>query len=676
MAKKTITPAYNPEFDQLCINTLRTLAMDAVQKAKSGHPGMPMGAAPMAYVLWTRFLKHNPVNPQWHNRDRFILSAGHGCMLLYSLLHLTGYDVSMDDLKNFRQWGSKTPGHPESHLTPGVETTTGPLGQGFANGVGMAMAAKYLAARYNKDNVQILSHKIYAIVGDGDLMEGVSAEAASLAGHLRLGNIIYLYDDNHISIDGSTDLAFTEDVVKRFEGYHWHVRTVEDGNDLETIHHAIDEAIEETDRPSLIKIRTHIGFGSPNKQDTAEAHGSPLGEEEVKLTKQKLGWDPEKQFFIPPEVLTHFRKAANLGNKWEQMWKTLLNEYKKDNAELAAELENVWKGDFGNAWKEAIPKFGPEAGAMATREASGKVLTAIVPHLPTLIGGSADLTPSNNTNVKGMNDFQAGSYTGRYLRFGVREHAMGSIMNGIALTTGMIPYGGTFLLFYDYMRPPVRLAAIMGIRPIYVYTHDSIGLGEDGPTHQPIEQLFGLRSVPNMTVIRPADGNEVGVAWRIAIEHKGGPVALILTRQKLPLIDRTKYAPVEHLAGGAYTLAENSPTPEIILIGTGSEVQLVIGAYEQLIASGTKARVVNMPSWELFEKQPKEYRDRVFPPYIKRRLAVEAGSPMGWDKYAGQGGAVIGINKFGASAPGDVVLKEYGFTVENVVARAKELLQS
>ncbi|MEK7670466.1 MAG: transketolase, partial [Bacteroidota bacterium] len=429
------------------------------------------------------------------------------------LLHLTGYDVSIADLMNFRQWGSKTPGHPESHLTPGVETTTGPLGQGFANGVGMAMAAKYLAARYNKDNVQILSHKIYAIVGDGDLMEGVSAEAASLAGHLRLGNIIYLYDDNHISIDGSTELAFTEDVVKRFEGYHWHVRTVEDGNDLETIHHAIDEAIEETDRPSLIKIRTHIGFGSPNKQDTAEAHGSPLGEEEVKLAKQKLGWDPEKQFFIPPEVLTHFRKAATLGNKWEQMWKTLLNEYKKDHAELTVELENIWKGDFGNAWKEAIPKFGPEAGAMATREASGKVLTAIVPHLPTLIGGSADLTPSNNTNVKGMNDFQAGSYTGRYLRFGVREHAMGSIMNGIALTTGMIPYGGTFLLFYDYMRPPVRLAAIMGIRPIYVYTHDSIGLGEDGPTHQPIEQLFGLRSVPNMTVIRPADGNEVGVAW-------------------------------------------------------------------------------------------------------------------------------------------------------------------
>jgi transketolase len=677
MAKKiSAATSSNPELDQLCINTLRALAMDAVQKAKSGHPGMPMGAAPMAYVLWTRFLKHNPANPQWPNRDRFILSAGHGCMLLYSLLHLTGYDLTLDDIKNFRQWGSKTPGHPEFHLTSGVETTTGPLGQGFANGVGMAIANRYLAARYNRENYQIINYKIFGIVSDGDLMEGVASEAASLAGHLRLGNIIYLYDDNRISIDGSTDLAFTEDVVKRFEGYHWHVRTVDDGNDLELIDTAIREAIEETDRPSLIKIRTHIGFGSPNKQDTAEAHGSPLGEEEVKLAKQKLGWDPEKQFFIPAEALTHFRRSAKLGDKWEQLWKTLFDNYKKDFPELAAELVNVWKGNLGTSWKQALPAFAPNSPPMATREASGMVLNAIAPHLPTLVGGSADLTPSNNTYLKGLGDFQAGNYTGRNLRFGVREHAMGSILNGMALTTGMIPYGGTFLVFYDYMRPPVRLAAVMGIRPILVYTHDSIGLGEDGPTHQPVEQLSGLRSVPNITVIRPADGNEVSVAWKVAIEHQGGPVAIILTRQKIPVIDRTKYAPAGGLELGAYILAENSPAPQIILIGTGSEVQLVIAAYEQLVKSGVFARVVSMPSWELFERQPKEYRDKVLPPFIKKRLAVEAAFPVGWSKYVGPSGAVIGVTKFGASAPGEIIMREYGFSVENVLQKAKEVLEA
>ena len=660
--------------DQVCINTIRTLAMDAVQKAKSGHPGMPMGAAPMAYVLWSKHLRHSPTNPKWSNRDRFILSAGHGCMLLYSLLHLTGYDLTLDDIKNFRQWGSKTPGHPESHLTKGVETTTGPLGQGFSNGVGMAIAQKYLATRYNRPDAEIINYHIYAICGDGDLMEGVTSEAASLAGHLRLGNIIYLYDDNHISIDGSTDLSFSEDVAKRFEAYHWHVQTVADGNDLEAIDHAIKAAQDETERPSLIKVRTHIGFGSPNKQDTAEAHGSPLGEEEIKLTKQKLGWDPEKQFYIPDEVLKHFRKSVELGKKWKQLWAIRCQEHKKHHPELAAEWERIRNNDFGDEWKKAIPVFGAEAGAMATREASGKVLSAIVPLLPTMIGGSADLTPSNNTFVKGMENFEAGKFTARYMRYGVREHAMGSILNGLALTDGIIPYSGTFLVFSDYMRPPVRLAAIMGVRPIYVYTHDSIGLGEDGPTHQPVEHFAALRAIHNLTLIRPADANETSVAWWVAIEHKGGPVALALTRQKVPIIDRAKYASAERLAKGAYILAQNSNKPNIILVGSGSEVQFVIGAYEKLASENVPARVVSMPSWELFEEQPKEYRDSVFTPSVKKRLVVEAGSSMGWEKYAGDGGSIIGINRFGASAPWEIIYKEFGFTVENVLARARTLL--
>ncbi|HWP81727.1 MAG TPA: transketolase [Bacteroidota bacterium] len=660
--------------DQLCINTIRTLSIDAVQKAKSGHPGMPMGAAPMAYVLWTRYLKHNPANPKWHNRDRFVLSAGHGCMLLYSLLHLTGYDLSLDEIKNFRQWGSKTPGHPESHLTPGVETTTGPLGQGFANGVGMAIAQKYLAARYNKPGFNVVDYRIYAIVSDGDLMEGVASEAASLAGHLKLDNLIYLYDDNKISIDGSTDLAFTEDRGKRFEAYGWHVQKVEDGNDIDAIDKAIEQAISTPGKPHLIQVRTHIGYGSPNKQDTADAHGSPLGEEEVKLTKNNLGWDPEKHFYIPEDVLKHFRTAIEKGKMAESKWNSLFAEYKKELPDLAAELERARHGDFGEEWKRALPSFGAETGAMATREASGKVLAAIVPHLPTLIGGSADLTPSNNTFVKGMGEFQPGNYGGRYLRFGVREHAMGSIMNGIALTDGMIPYGGTFLLFSEYMRPPIRLASIMHVRPIFVYTHDSIGLGEDGPTHQPIEQLAALRTIPNITVIRPADANEVSIAWKVAIEHRGGPVLLALTRQKVPTIDRTRYAKADGLEKGAYVLAENSTQPEIILIGTGSEVQHVIAAYEQLTKENVKARVVSMPSWELFERQPKEYREHVFQPSVKKRLAVEAAVPMGWCKYVGDYGEVIGITKFGASAPFEILMKEYGFTTQNILTKARELL--
>jgi transketolase len=648
--------------------------MDAVQQAKSGHPGMPMGAAPMAYVLWTRHLKHSPSNPKWFNRDRFVLSAGHGCMLLYSLLHLTGYDLSLDEIKNFRQWGSKTPGHPEYGHTPGVETTTGPLGQGFANGVGMAIAQRYLAARYNQPNFDIINYSVYGIVSDGDLMEGVASEAASLAGHLKLGNLIYLYDDNEISIDGSTDLAFTEDVQKRFEAYGWHVTSVEDGNDLS----ALDEAIraardDEAERPSLIRVKTHIGFGSPHKQDTAEAHGSPLGEEEVKLSKQRLGWDPEKQFFIPDDAIKNFRKAHDQGKKWESLWHTMFDRYDKHHTDIAKELKNMLARNYGDEWKKAIPTFGADA-AMATREASGKVLDAIAPHLPTLVGGSADLTPSNNTFVKGLGEFQYGSYAGSYFRFGVREHAMGSILNGLALTDGMIPYAGTFMLFSEYMRPPIRLAAIMGIRPIYVYTHDSIGLGEDGPTHQPVEQLASLRSIPNITVIRPADAGEVAVAWRVAIEHTTGPVVLALTRQKIPVIDRTKFATAENLTKGAYVLAEYGSVPEILLIGTGSEVQHVIGAYEQLMKEQITVRVVSMPSWELFERQPKEYRDKVLPPSAKCRLAVEAGSPMGWHKYVGDGGAIIGITTFGHSAPVDVVMKNYGFSVENVVKRAKELL--
>ncbi len=635
---------------------------------------MPMGSAAMAYVLWTRFLNHNPANPHWHNRDRFVLSAGHGSMLLYSLLHLTGYDLSLDDLKNFRQFGSKTPGHPEFHLTAGVETTTGPLGQGFANGIGMAIAEKYMAARYNRPNFDVVNYFVYGIAGDGDLMEGVSSEAASLAGHLKLGNIIYLYDDNHISIDGTTDFAFTEDRVKRFESYGWHVESVADGNDLEVIDKAIRAAQNEKDRPSLIAVRTHIGFGSPNKHDTGEVHGTPLGDEEVKLTKKAYGWDPEKFFYIPQEALNHFRVALASGKAKEEKWRTHFAEYTKAHTELATELENVREGKFGDEWKKALPVFGPEVGSIATREASGKVLNAIAPHLPTLIGGSADLRPSNNTYLKNCGEFQPGSYDGRNFHFGVREHAMGSVLNGMTLTDGIIPFGGTFLIFSEYMRPPIRLAAIMGIRPIYVFTHDSIGLGEDGPTHQPIEQLASLRTIPNMTLLRPADPNETAEAWKYAIEHPSGPVAIALTRQKVPTIDRTKYAAAKNFSKGAYILAESSTKPDIILIGTGSEVQFVVGAYEQLAKNGIAARVVSMPSWELFERQTKEYRESVFTPSIKKRLAVEAGVPMGWHKYVGDAGAIVGITKFGASAPYEVLYKEYGFTVENVLKKAKEIL--
>jgi len=660
--------------DLLCINTIRTLAMDAVQKANSGHPGMPMGAAPMAYILWTKFLKHNPRNPKWPNRDRFVLSAGHGCMLLYSLLHLSGYDMSLDDIKQFRQWGGKTPGHPEAILAHGIETTTGPLGQGFSNGVGLAIGEKFLAARYNRPNFTIIDYFVYSIVTDGDLMEGVSSEAASIAAHLKLGNLIYLYDDNHISIEGSTDLAFTEDAGRRFEAYGWHVQTIGDGNDLEGIENAIREARDVKDRPSLIKVRTHIAYGSPNKQDTHGAHGAPLGEEEVRLTKQNFGWDPDKQFYIPQEAMQHFRKAAKDGERAEQQWQKLYQEYCNVHPDLASEWGSCREKKFAEEWRRVLPVFPPDK-PMATREASGKVLNAIAPHLPTLMGGSADLAPSTNTMLKGFGSFQANNYAGRNLHFGVREHAMGGILNGLAHTGGLIPYGATFLIFSDYMRPTIRLAALMGTRPIYVFTHDSIGLGEDGPTHQPIEQLASLRAIPNLTLLRPADANEVTEAWRFAIDHRGGPVALVLTRQKLPVFDRTKYAAANNLVKGAYVLADTEgKLPELIILATGSEVHLALGAYEQLKKEGVAIRVVSMPSWELFEQQSKEYQEAVLPKQVTKRLSVEAGSPFGWHKYVGAQGEIIGINRFGASALGDVVLKKYGFSVENILARARALL--
>ena len=662
------------QLDQLCINTIRFLAVDGVQKANSGHPGMPMGAAPMAYVLWTRFMRYDPLKPGWPNRDRFVLSAGHGSMLLYSLLHLTGYDVPLSELQQFRQWGSKTPGHPEYRLADGIETTTGPLGQGFGTGVGMAVAEKYLAAHFNRPGHEILNYKIYGIVSDGDLMEGVASEAASLAGHLGLNNIIYFYDDNHISIEGSTHLAFTEDRATRFEAYGWFVQKLADGNDMEAIDGAIRAAQAEKERPSIIMIRTHIGYGSPNKQDTAEAHGSPLGEEEVKLTKQNLGWPLEPKFYIPEEALAHFRKAIERGEKAEAEWQTRLAEYRKAHPALAAEWDRFVKGEVPEGWTAKLPTFSSAEKPMATRQASGKVLNAISPILPTLLGGSADLAPSTNTLIKGEGDFSRGNYGARNFHFGVREHGMGAIINGMALS-GLIPYGATFFIFSDYLRPTLRLAALMEVHSIFVFTHDSIFLGEDGPTHQPIEQLPALRAIPNLSVIRPADANETVVAWRVAIERRGGPVALCLTRQALPIIDRSKYGAAESLAKGAYVLADaNGKTPEIILIASGSEVAPALEAHEKLTGEGVAARLVSMPSWDLFEKQPQSYRDEVLLPDVTARLAIEAASPFGWERYVGTKGDVIGMKRFGASAPAKVLAEKFGFTAANIVRRAHELL--
>jgi transketolase len=677
--------------EQLCINTIRMLSVDAVEKAKSGHPGAPMGLAPTAYLLWTRFMQYNPRNPSWPDRDHFVLSAGHGSMLLYSMLHLTGYDVSLDDIKQFRQWGSRTPGHPERELTPGVETTTGPLGQGFGNGVGMAIAEAYLAARYNRPGFEIVNHFTYGIVSDGDLMEGVAAEAASLAGHLKLGKLIYVYDNNHISLAASTDLTFTEDCAKRFEAYGWHAQTVKDGNDLDAIDHALRAAQAETARPSLILARTHIGYGSPGKQDTFEAHGSPLGEKEVKLTKEKLGWPAEAPFLIPEEALGYFREAIKRGEKAEASWQERFSAYARQFPDLARELEQALRGGLPDGWDREIPDFPTDAKGLATRAASGKILNAIAPKLPSLIGGSADLNPSTFTVLQKLGDFEnpqgdfassqgsAGggfSYAGRNLHFGVREHGMGASLNGMAAHGGIIPFGSTFLIFSDYLRPSIRLAALMELGVIYVFTHDSIGLGEDGPTHQPIEQLAALRAIPRLVVIRPGDANETAVAWRVAIETRNRPVALVLTRQNVPTLDRAQFAAADGLRRGAYVLADApNGKPDIVMIGTGSELHLVASARQKLLEQNIQARIVSMPSWELFDAQPQDYRDSVLPKSVKPRLAVEAALPQGWHRYVGDSGNVIGIERFGASAPGNVVMEKFGFTANHVAEGALALLK-
>jgi len=648
------------------INTLRFLSADAVQQANSGHPGLPMGAAAMAYTIWTRHLRHNPRNPQWPGRDRFILSGGHGSMLLYSLLHLTGYDLPLEEIKHFRQFGSKTPGHPEHGLTPGVETTTGPLGQGFATGVGMAIAATHLAATFNKPGHEIIQSYIYGIVTDGDLMEGVSSEAASLAGHLRLGRLIYLYDDNHVSIDGSTELAFTEDRAARFEAYGWHVQKVADGNDVEAIDAAI-RAAKADPRPSFIAVRTIIGFGAPKKQGTSKAHGEPLGDEELSAAKQNLGWPLEPRFLIPGEVMEFYRDAVERGRELETDWKMRLDAYKQIYPALGGELERRLSGQLPVGWDQNLPMFPVDAKGMATRVSSGKVLNALALTLPELIGGSADLTPSNNTLFEQAGDFQPDNPTGRYLRFGVREHGMGAALNGLNLFGGVIAYGGTFLIFSDYMKPAIRIAAISQAPSIFVFTHDSIGLGEDGPTHQPIEQLAGLRAVPHLTVIRPADANEVAQAWKIAIASRNKPTALALTRQNLPTLEGTANG---MLAKGAYVLKDFGQ-PELILMASGSEVSLILEAAQKLADEGHGVRVVSFPSWDLFEGQDESYRESVLPKNITARLAVEAAATLGWDRYAS---SILGIDHFGASAPYKVIFENFGFTVENVVSRAKALL--
>ena len=689
---KSESPAIcaSAEMDNLCINTIRFLSVDAVEKANSGHPGLPMGAAPMAYVLWTRFLKHSPANPAWENRDRFVLSAGHGSILLYSLLHLTGYDLPLEQLKSFRQWGSKTPGHPERGITPGVETTTGPLGQGFANSVGMAIAEDYLAARYNRPGHPIVNHYTYTLVGDGDLMEGVASEAASLAGHLKLGKLICLYDDNQITLSAGTNITFTENRALRFEAYGWHTQTVENGNDLAAIDRALRAAQAEKERPSLILVRTHIGYGAPNKEDTFKAHGSPLGEKEVELTKQALGWPLDPTFIIRDKALAHFRRVVKDGKKAEAEWNAKFSKYRKAFPGLAGEFQREMVGQLPKSWDAGIPTFPADAKGMATRVASGKVLNTIDKRLPTLIGGSADLDPSTHTALKAMGDFEnpsdeagnlqgsAGggwSHAGRNLHFGVREHAMGSIANGLAVHGGIIPFTATFLIFSDYMRPAIRLAALMEQRVIFVFTHDSIALGEDGPTHQPVEQIASLRAIPQLIVIRPCDANETAMAWRVAIETRNRPFALILTRQDLPTLDRTRFAGAEGLRCGAYVLSD-APRgkPDVILIGTGSEVSLIVAAGKKLADGKVKVRIVSMPSWELFDAQPRRYRESVLPPSVGGRLAVEAGSTQGWHKYVSDKGDVIGVDRFGASAPGEVVMREYGFTVKNVCKRAMELI--
>ncbi|HEX9150234.1 MAG TPA: transketolase [Thermoanaerobaculia bacterium] len=660
--------------DELCVDTIRTLAIDAVQKANSGHPGLPLGAAPMAYVLWSRHLKHNPRDPGWPDRDRFVLSAGHGCMLWYCLLHLTGYDLTMDDLKAFRQWGSRTPGHPEYRVTPGVEATTGPLGQGTANAVGMAMAERYLADRFNRPGHEVVNHRTYALVSDGDLMEGISNEASSLAGHLGLGKLTFLYDSNHVSLDGPTSLTFTEDVGKRYEAYGWQVLRVEDGNtDLDAIDRALSQADAETRRPTLILVKTTIGYGSPHKAGTSEAHGSPLGPDEVVATKKALGWEHEEPFFVPGDALAHFRGAVERGNRAQGEWSGRFDTWAKAFPDLAEEWRRALAGEPPPGWDADLPKW--KAGEKeATRVAAGKALNAIAARVPWVFGGDADLSVSTNTKLKVEADFDGQTGEGRNIHFGVREHAMAGIANGMAYHGGIRPFVATFFCFSDYMRPSVRISALSELPVIFVWTHDSIGLGEDGPTHQAVEHLMSLRAMPHFTVIRPADPNEASEAWRVAIEHRDGPVGLVLSRQKLPVIDPAKYAAPAGLARGAYVLAEAGGAPRLILIATGSEVSLALEAREKLEAEGIATRVVSMPSWELFERQDSGYRDRVLPAAVTARLSIEAGSKLGWKRWVGDRGDSVGLERFGASAPGEVVMKELGFSVENVVAKAKALL--
>jgi len=697
------------ELDELCIQTIRFLSMEAVQKAKSGHPGMPMGMAPAAYVLWTKYLKHNPSNPRWHNRDRFVLSAGHGCMLLYCLLHLSGYDISLDELKNFRQWGSKTPGHPEYDPQRGVEATTGPLGQGISNAVGMAIAQKYLANYFNRDGFPIIDYKIYVIASDGDLQEGVASEASSLAGHLGLDNLIVVYDDNHITIDGDTDLAFTEDRAKRYESYGWNVQEVGgDGNDMAAFEKALENINQKSKiknqkygkpacpeypmkekehpkdstagRPSIIKLRTHIAYGSPNMQDKAESHGAPLGEDEIKLIKERFGWDQEKSFHIPKEVSAHMRQAIEKGAKAEKAWNKMFADYAKKYPELAGQFRDAAEGKLPVKLDEILPKF-DTSKPLATRQASGKVLDAVMPRLPLVLGGSADLTPSNNTRFAEAKNFQKDARDGRYIHYGIREHAMGAIMNGISVSGLARAYGGTFLVFSDYMRAAIRVAAMSRYPTIFVFTHDSIGIGEDGPTHQPVEQIAALRAVPNLMVIRPADANETAQAWKFALEYRDGPVALILTRQGLPVIDQNKYSSAANLSKGAYVLAPapvfrqddaGADKPDVLLLASGSEVSIALEAAEKLAAEKIAAQVVSMPCWELFEKQEQKYKDSVIPPSVKARVGIEAGVEMGWSKYLGDKGVFIGLSTFGASAPYKVCFEKFGITAENVIKAAKK----
>ncbi len=665
---------YGMDIAQLSINTIRTLSMDAVQKANSGHPGTPMANAPLAYLLYTETMRHNPRDPHWQNRDRFILSAGHASMLLYSILYLTGYDLSLEELKNFRQWGSKTPGHPEYHDTPGVETTTGPLGQGFGNGVGMALAERWLRERFNKDGFPIVDHYTYALCSDGDLMEGVASEAASIAGFLKLGKLIYFYDDNTITIDGHTDLAFSEDVGKRFEAYGWHVQHVDDANDLNALRKSIKVAQGVDDQPSLVIVKSIIAYGSPNKANTSEAHGSPLGKDEVILTKQNLGWPWEEPFYVPDEALQYCRQAILRGEQEQESWEDLMKRYKAEFPEAAREYKLFMSGGLPDGWDDDLPTFGPEKGPMATRTSSGQTVNVVAKKVLNLVAGAADLYPSTDVYIKEGGDLRGDNFMARNAHYGIREHGMGAILQGIALHKGMIAFGSTFLIFYDYMRPPLRLAGIMKNPLLMVYTHDSIGLGEDGPTHQPVEQLSGLRSVPNMWMIRPADANESVYSWRAALMRRDGPTCLVMSRQKVPIFDRARYAGAEGVMRGAYVLSEaKGGKPDLILIGTGTEVQWAIGAQPVLEGQGIKTRVVSMPCWELFEEQDKSYREEVLPPDVKKRIALEAASPMGWHKWVGDEGDIIGVETYGASAPAEIIFQKYGFSVENVVEHALAL---